>query len=39
MTLEMCASNCAGFKYWGVEYGAECESTSSMGSMTCDYQE
>merc|ERR1711881_391681 len=24
MTLEMCASNCAGFKYWGVEYGAEC---------------
>ncbi|KAG4441379.1 hypothetical protein IFR05_003136 [Cadophora sp. M221] len=24
MTLEMCAANCAGFKYWGVEYGAEC---------------
>ncbi|KAH7419006.1 hypothetical protein BKA64DRAFT_633711 [Cadophora sp. MPI-SDFR-AT-0126] len=24
MTLETCASNCAGFKYWGVEYGAEC---------------
>ncbi|KAH7343016.1 hypothetical protein BKA65DRAFT_303260 [Rhexocercosporidium sp. MPI-PUGE-AT-0058] len=24
MTLEMCAENCAGFKYWGVEYGAEC---------------
>ncbi|KAL2075302.1 hypothetical protein VTL71DRAFT_245 [Oculimacula yallundae] len=24
MTLEMCASNCAGWKYWGVEYGVEC---------------
>lgn len=24
MTLEMCASNCNGWKYWGTEYGGEC---------------
>lgn len=24
MTLEMCAGSCAGFKYFGVEYGREC---------------
>ncbi|KAB5547350.1 WSC domain-containing protein [Coniochaeta sp. 2T2.1] len=24
MTLEMCAANCAGFAYWGTEYGREC---------------
>ncbi|KAG9238758.1 putative glyoxal oxidase precursor [Amylocarpus encephaloides] len=24
MTLELCASNCAAFKYFGVEYGGEC---------------
>ncbi|KAL7625666.1 hypothetical protein AAE478_004887 [Parahypoxylon ruwenzoriense] len=24
MTLEMCASNCAGFTYWAAEYGREC---------------
>jgi hypothetical protein len=24
MTLEMCSTNCAGFTYWGVEYGGEC---------------
>jgi len=24
MTLEICASNCAGFTWWGVEYGGEC---------------
>jgi WSC domain len=24
MTLEMCATDCAGFTYWGVEYGGEC---------------
>ena len=24
MTLEMCLSNCAGYTYWGVEYGGEC---------------
>lgn len=25
MTLDICASNCAGFSYWGVEYYGECE--------------
>lgn len=25
MTLEMCASSCLGFTYWGVEYGGECQ--------------
>lgn len=24
MTLQMCAMSCAGYKYWGVEYGREC---------------
>ncbi|KUJ12265.1 uncharacterized protein LY89DRAFT_738058 [Mollisia scopiformis] len=24
MTLEMCAASCAGYTYWGVEYGGEC---------------
>lgn len=24
MTLEMCASSCSAFTYWGVEYGGEC---------------
>ena len=24
MTLEMCAADCQGFTYWGVEYGGEC---------------
>lgn len=24
MTLEMCASDCAGYTYWGAEYGGEC---------------
>jgi hypothetical protein len=26
MTLEMCASSCSGFTFWGVEYGGECGS-------------
>lgn len=25
MSLEMCAQNCAGSKYWGTEYGGECK--------------
>lgn len=25
MTLEICATNCAGFKYYGTEYGRECK--------------
>lgn len=24
MSLQMCAGLCAGYKYWGVEYGREC---------------
>jgi hypothetical protein len=24
MTSEMCASNCAGYTYWGIEYHGEC---------------
>ncbi|CAG8960213.1 hypothetical protein HYFRA_00012731 [Hymenoscyphus fraxineus] len=34
MTLEMCAQNCGGFKYWGTEYGGECYcgNTLSTGS-------
>ncbi|TVY18408.1 WSC domain-containing protein, partial [Lachnellula arida] len=30
MTLEMCSSNCAGFTYWGVEYGGECYCGNSL---------
>ena len=25
MTLESCMGNCTGFRYWGTEYGRECE--------------
>ena len=32
MTLEQCASNCSGFKYWGVEYGGECYCGNSFGA-------
>jgi len=28
MTLEECATDCAGFTYFGVEYGGECLLTS-----------
>jgi hypothetical protein len=27
MTLEMCASSCSAFTWWGVEYGGECRSS------------
>lgn len=30
MTLEKCASNCAGFSYFGVEYGGECKYSSPI---------
>jgi hypothetical protein len=30
MTLEMCASSCSGFTWWGVEYGGECRSFLSL---------
>ncbi|KAI0884485.1 heme peroxidase [Annulohypoxylon maeteangense] len=32
MTLEMCASNCAGFTYWGAEYGRECYCGNTLDS-------
>ncbi|KAF8862211.1 glyoxal oxidase-like protein [Acephala macrosclerotiorum] len=32
MTLEACAINCAGFTYWGVEYGGECYCGNSLGA-------
>jgi hypothetical protein len=25
MTIEECAADCAGWQYFGVEYGGECE--------------
>ncbi|RDL39745.1 uncharacterized protein BP5553_04085 [Venustampulla echinocandica] len=44
MTLEMCATNCAGFTYWGVEYGGECycgntlDATSTMAALNdCNF--
>ncbi|KAL3419570.1 WSC domain-containing protein-like protein 5 [Phlyctema vagabunda] len=32
MTLEKCASNCAAYTYWGVEYSGECYCGNSLGS-------
>ncbi|KAI1452917.1 heme peroxidase [Annulohypoxylon moriforme] len=32
MTLEMCASKCAGFTYWGAEYGRECYCGDTLDS-------
>lgn len=32
MTLESCASFCAGYRYFGAEYGRECESTRNLVS-------
>ena len=29
MTLEMCSDDCAGFTFWGVEYGGECMTPKS----------
>ncbi len=31
MNLEMCASSCQGYKYWGVEYGGECYCGNAFG--------
>jgi len=28
----MCATDCAGFKYWGVEYGGECYCGNSFNT-------
>jgi hypothetical protein len=30
MTLEECAADCAGYTYFGVEYGGECELTVAV---------
>ncbi|KAI8632121.1 WSC domain-containing protein [Xylariaceae sp. FL1651] len=30
MTLESCAASCAGFTYWGAEYGGECYCGNSL---------
>jgi len=32
MTLEMCASDCGGYAYWGVEYGGECYCGNSLNA-------
>ncbi|RDW71173.1 hypothetical protein BP6252_07736 [Coleophoma cylindrospora] len=32
MTLEECAADCAGYTYWGVEYGGECYCGDSLGA-------
>ncbi|TVY48617.1 WSC domain-containing protein [Lachnellula occidentalis] len=34
MSLEMCSSNCAGFAYWGVEYGGECYCGNSLDATS-----
>ncbi|KAI1099860.1 heme peroxidase [Jackrogersella minutella] len=34
MTLEMCASNCTGFTYWGAEYGRECYCGNTLDSRS-----
>ncbi|KAH8885616.1 WSC-domain-containing protein [Thozetella sp. PMI_491] len=31
MTLDLCASFCSGFKYWGTEYGQECYCGNAFG--------
>ncbi|KAI0379894.1 heme peroxidase [Hypomontagnella monticulosa] len=34
MTLEMCASNCAGFTFWAAEYGRECYCGNTLDSLS-----
>ncbi|KAI1404557.1 heme peroxidase [Hypoxylon fuscum] len=34
LTLEMCASNCTGFTYWGVEYGRECYCGNTLDPLS-----
>lgn len=34
MTLERCMANCAGFDYWGTEYGVECYCGNSLHSSS-----
>ena len=37
MTLESCASDCAGYTYFGVEYGRECKHSSLIFSSDTDF--
>lgn len=34
MTLEMCATNCAGYTYFGTEYSTECYCDNAVGNNT-----
>ncbi len=34
MTVEECASNCAGYKYWGVEYSGECYCGNTLAATS-----
>lgn len=36
MTLELCASNCAGWDHWGVEYGRECYCGNSVDASSSE---
>ncbi|KAK3994786.1 putative fungistatic metabolite [Cladorrhinum sp. PSN332] len=36
MTLELCASNCAGWDQWGVEYGRECYCGNTVHSSSSE---
>ncbi|KAK4162775.1 putative fungistatic metabolite [Cladorrhinum sp. PSN259] len=36
MTLELCASNCAGWDQWGVEYGRECYCGNAVHSSSSE---
>ncbi|KAK4467137.1 heme peroxidase [Cladorrhinum samala] len=36
MTLELCASNCAGWDHWGVEYGRECYCGNSVAASSSE---
>ncbi|KAI1663060.1 heme peroxidase [Daldinia decipiens] len=34
MTLEICATDCAGFEYWATEYGRECYCGNTIDSLS-----
>ena len=36
MTLESCAADCAGFDYWGTEYGRECYCGNSLAASSAE---
>lgn len=35
MTAAVCAEHCAGFKYFGTEFGSECKSASDSSHIPC----